>query len=61
MVVEDAEPALAGDWTADRAQAAAWAVPPTVLNRMTNPRRANAKQTNGATTRSAILFTIVLI
>jgi hypothetical protein len=60
VVVVVVEPALAGGWIFDRAQASAWAVPPTVLNRMTSPSSATAKQTNGATISSTILFTTTL-
>jgi hypothetical protein len=60
VVVVVVEPALAGGWIVDRAQAAAWAVPPTVLNRMTSPSSATAKQSKGATISSTILFTTTL-
>ena len=60
VVVVVVEPALAGGWILDIAQTAAWAVPPTVLNRMTSPSRDTAKQTNGATISSTSLFTTTL-
>jgi hypothetical protein len=60
VVVVVVEPALAGGWIVDIAQAATWAVPPTVLNRMTSPSSAAAKQTKGATISSTILFTTTL-
>lgn len=60
VVIVAVEPALAGGWIFDIAQAAAWAVPPTALNRMTSPSRATAKQTNGATISSTNLFTTTL-
>jgi hypothetical protein len=43
---------------ADNVQAVAWAVPPTVLNRMTRPRRAATNNARGAA-RKSTFFTVV--
>ena len=43
--------------SADNVQAVAWAVPPTVLNRMTRPRRAATNHARGAA-RKSTFFTV---
>jgi hypothetical protein len=56
-MVVDVEPALVGDWPTEMTQAAAWAVPPTVLNSTTMPTTAKTKQTIGTATEHTIFFT----
>jgi hypothetical protein len=45
------------DVSVDSVHAAAWAVPPTVANRMTRPSRATTNTARGTASRSATFFT----